>query len=513
MVPDQIARRARRILGSVITAHPEILGLTDWRPLARGGFATVWQARQETLNRLVAVKVDQRTLDADKEQRRFLREAGAAGRMSGHPGIVTVHDAGILADGRPYLVMELCPGGSLTKWLKPDHRPTQEQVREVGIRIADALASAHEHGVLHRDVKPANIMIDSYGNPGLVDFGLAAMPQPGQDLSVTMEALTPAYAPKEVLYQRPPSEFGDVFSLAATLYALLDGKPPRWPDEGSPSLPEIFELQSKPVERLQDVNPQLMNVLMNALADDATARPSAAEFRDQLKAVDLAAAPSERPPIGPPPPTPASPARPERGYRRRRLPLLIGLVAALLAAVVVGGMALGALRQPGGAVTPPAVPPTPTPAASSTEPAPSPSPSPTSPTGLPLPPGFLDCSSLLGEGVFCPTEPECWIQYTSTNDFPAVANPTSCEDLHQNETFAAGRLGYPIRLQSQLQADRFVKRLCRLASVRKVVVGERVEGDWGVEPYPPQLGGPEGFFRCLVTTGENRDSPLEFREP
>ena len=99
--------------------------------------------------------------------------------MSGHPGIVTVHDAGLLPDGRPYLVMELCPGGSLTKWLQPDNRPTQEQVRDIGVKIADALADAHAHGVLHRDVKPANIMIDAYGSPGLADFGLAAMPQPG----------------------------------------------------------------------------------------------------------------------------------------------------------------------------------------------------------------------------------------------------------------------------------------------------------------------------------------------
>ena len=288
----------------MITAHPEIAGLTDWRPLARGGFATVWQARQETLNRLVAVKVDQRTLDSEKEQRRFLREAGAAGRMSGHPGIVTVHDAGLLPDGRPYLVMELCPGGSLTKWLQPGNRPTQEQVRDIGVKIADALADAHAHGVLHRDVKPANIMIDAYGNPGLADFGLAAMPQPGQDISVTMEALTPAYAPKEVLYQRPPSEHGDVFSLAATMYALLDGKPPRWPDEGTPSLPEIFELQRVPIERLPDVHPQLMDVLLGALADDAEQRPTASEFRDQLQAVDFAEEPSVPPPAVPPPPPP-----------------------------------------------------------------------------------------------------------------------------------------------------------------------------------------------------------------
>ena len=103
--------------------------------------------------------------------------------MSGHPGIVTVHDAGILTDNRPYLVMELCEGGSLTKWVKAEERPTAEQVREVGVRIADALSAAHARGVLHRDVKPANILIDSYGHAGLADFGLAAMPDPGNELS------------------------------------------------------------------------------------------------------------------------------------------------------------------------------------------------------------------------------------------------------------------------------------------------------------------------------------------
>ena len=139
----------------------------------------MWQARQEHLDRPVAVKVDHRPLNEDKERRRFLREAGAAGRLSGHPGIVTVHDAGILDDGRPYLVMDLCPGGSLTQWLKPDGRQSQQRIRDVGVRIADALSAAHERGVLHRDVKPANILIDSYGSVGLADFGLAAMPGPG----------------------------------------------------------------------------------------------------------------------------------------------------------------------------------------------------------------------------------------------------------------------------------------------------------------------------------------------
>ena len=93
---------------------PDIPAISEWRPLARGGFSVVWQARQETLDRLVAVKVYQRSLVSESEKRRFQAEARAAGNLSGHPGIVTVYDGGILADGRPYLVMKLCSGGSLT---------------------------------------------------------------------------------------------------------------------------------------------------------------------------------------------------------------------------------------------------------------------------------------------------------------------------------------------------------------------------------------------------------------
>ena len=153
--------------------HPRVRGLSEWRPLARGGRSVVWAARQLTLDRPVAVKVYQRELD-EGDRRRFLREAAAA-RLSDHPGIVTAHDAGILPDDRPYLIMDLCSGGSLTEWLKPENRPSEERVRQVGVRIADALAAVHAGGVLHRDVKPANILIDSFGNPGLADFGLAAV--------------------------------------------------------------------------------------------------------------------------------------------------------------------------------------------------------------------------------------------------------------------------------------------------------------------------------------------------
>ena len=154
--------------------HPHIGGLSEWRPLARGSLAVVWEARQLSLDRPVAVKVYHRELDKS-DRRRFLREAATAGQLSGHPGVVTVHDAGILTDDRPYLIMELCPGGSLTRWLSPENRASEERIRDVGVRIADALAAVHRFGVLHRDVKPANILIDRYGNPGLAGFGLASV--------------------------------------------------------------------------------------------------------------------------------------------------------------------------------------------------------------------------------------------------------------------------------------------------------------------------------------------------
>ena len=252
----------------VAAVPPQISGLRDWRALARGGFATVWEARQESLNRLVAVKVDQRTLDSDSEQRRFLREAAAAGRMSGHPGIVTVHDAGILADDRPYLVMELCRGRLADQVGEGRARgPAAEQVREVGVRIADALAAAHARGVLHRDVKPANILIDSYGHAGLADFGLAALPDPGMELSETMEAITPAYAPPEVFHREPPTEVGDVYSLGATLYALLAGRPPRWPETGTPTIADMLQRHEEPIERIPGVDDEFMDALLGGDGD------------------------------------------------------------------------------------------------------------------------------------------------------------------------------------------------------------------------------------------------------
>ena len=262
--------------------HPNIRGLSGWKPLARGGFTLVWEARQDLLARVVAVKVYQRGLAEDVYDM-FAREAGVVGRLSDHPGVITAYDAGLLPDGRPYVVMELCPGGSLTQWLQPKELRSEDEIRWMGIRVADALAAVHARGVLHRDVKPANILIDSFGSPRLADFGLAAVAG-AEPSAADVLKLTPAYAPPEAFAKSAATEFGDVYSLAATLYALLAGAPPRGLQNGS-GLQDAVEITAHPITPIPGVNWFLMDVLMAALSSDPADRPSAADLRDRLSGV------------------------------------------------------------------------------------------------------------------------------------------------------------------------------------------------------------------------------------
>ena len=259
------------------------------------------------------VKVYRLELD-EGHRRRYFREAAAAGRLSDHLGIVTAHGAGILPDDRPYLIMELCPGGSLAQWLRPENRPSDEQVRQVGVRIADALAAVHACGVLHRDVRPANILIDNFGNPRLADFGLAAVAG-AEAAAADGMGTTPAYAPPESFGTQWVTPSGDVFSLAATLYALLAGRPPRHLGTAV-TLEQMLEIARKPIDPLPGVNWHLMDVLMAALSSDPAARPTAARFRDQL--ADLSAAQV------------ASVEAPRRGRRRESI---LALAAAMVTVV------------------------------------------------------------------------------------------------------------------------------------------------------------------------------------
>jgi hypothetical protein len=262
---------------------PRIPGLSDLRPLGAGGFATVYRAHQAQLGRDVAVKIDNRVLVDERDRRRFLREAHAAAKLSGHPHVVGVHDANITAQGTPYMVMELCTGGSLADQLDERGPLHHEQVRDLGIKLADALAAAHQEGVLHRDIKPGNILVDRYGTPKLADFGLAALLDAQGGSTVTRDALSPSYAPPEAFAMAEPTPQADVYSLAATLYTLLAGKPPRpvpWPIT---SFDQLGEILRRPVAAVNGVPPALHEILARALHPDANLRtPSAAQLRDEL---------------------------------------------------------------------------------------------------------------------------------------------------------------------------------------------------------------------------------------
>ena len=265
----------------------DIPGHTVIGVLGSGGFATVYRTWQVAVGRETAVKVDSRALHSERDQRRFFREVTAAGRLSGHPHVIDVYDAGTLLDGRPYMVMELCPAGSLNDELRRNGPLTPAAACQIGVNLADALAAAHELGILHRDLKPANILINRYGVVGIADFGLASIIAASGEQSVSRDALTPAYAPPESFRGDEPSPAADVYSMAATLYALMAGRPPRFPASGeSPGMAAILALHGRPVEDIPGVPGRMTDILRACLAADPSRRlPSAALLRDELAAV------------------------------------------------------------------------------------------------------------------------------------------------------------------------------------------------------------------------------------
>ena len=302
-----------------MVSAPDIPGYQVGGILGSGGFATVYRCWQRTVGREVAVKVDNRVLLSERDRRRFVREVTAAGRLSGHPHVIDVYDAGTLADGRPYLVMELCPAGSLHDALHQSGPMSPAQVRDIGIRISDALAAAHAAGVLHRDIKPANILVNRYGLVCLSDFGLASIMAAGGGQSMSRDALTPAFASPETFRGEEPTVAADIYSLAATLYALLAGRPPRFPaGPKEPGIATIIALHDQPVDDVPGTPPGLMAILRRALAADPAARPpGAAALRDALAALTArpgiaqgAGAPAPRVPVPPAPPTPPAHSAP-----------------------------------------------------------------------------------------------------------------------------------------------------------------------------------------------------------
>ncbi|MEV4536853.1 serine/threonine-protein kinase [Asanoa sp. NPDC049518] len=477
---------------------PVVPGLTDLSVFARGGYATVYRATQASVGREVAVKVENRTLDTERDQRRFLREARAAGRMSSHPHVVDLFDAGVTESRHPYLIMELCDGSYLER-MKSSPLSAAES-RDVGVKIADALADAHQLGVLHRDVKPANILYSRFNEPALADFGLAVLAEV-RDSSVTLEVLTPAYAAPEMFRHSEPSPAVDVYALCATLYAIMRGKPPRWRDDRDPSLLTLMEMFAEQIPDLPGVPPAYLDLLRRGMANDPAARPSAEELRDLLAGLSMDSFGPARPVSGarvsgspvsggpsvyvsrsytpqvPPQPAdsgddhPTVSGTPRRGRRRWWLGGL-GMVTLL----AVGGLTSWyAASRPD---TDPVDPPTPT-------------------SSVRLDGQALrGCVVPLPSGGACPGDLECY-----ADDVERVP----CGDVHTWEVFAVGEVPPSVTTvdRQSLRADPTVQEVCGRSTFASVTLLMSTQG-WKLDVLPPDaaaLASGDRTYRCLAGRG------------
>ncbi|MFE2246111.1 serine/threonine-protein kinase [Streptomyces lavendulae] len=197
--------------------------------VGRGGMGRVWRGRDETLGREVAVKQVTLPDGVDDEQRevllrRVVREARAAARLN-HPGIVTVHDV-VEHEGAPVIVMEYVTGPSLAAAVAADGALPVRRVAEIGVLMLRALRKAHDAGIVHRDLKPDNVLLMD-DRVIITDFGIAHLSDATTALTHTGTLLgTPAYMPPEQLEGGPPAPAGDLWSLGATLYCAVEGRPP-----------------------------------------------------------------------------------------------------------------------------------------------------------------------------------------------------------------------------------------------------------------------------------------------
>lgn len=269
---------------------PTVAGYRDLEVIGRGGFAVVYRATDDARNRTVAIKVLTLGIDDPVARSLFDREARGAGSLSDHPHIVTLYDSGFLGDGRPYLAMEHCPHGSVGSRLALVGPVAVADVLELGVKMAGALETAHRRGILHRDVKPENILITQYHEPALCDFGIASLADRNEGLT-TLHAMTPTFAAPEVLDRGAASAASDIYSLAATLYRLLAGRAPFGSVTTEGLLRYLTTVLTEPVPPLDrsDVPAVLEGALLGAMSKSPDDRPPSAEaFGRRLQEIQRA---------------------------------------------------------------------------------------------------------------------------------------------------------------------------------------------------------------------------------
>ncbi|WP_329147327.1 serine/threonine protein kinase [Streptomyces niveus] len=319
--------------------------------LGRGGMGTVWRAVDETLGRTVAVKELRfpTSIDEDEKRRlitRTLREAKAIARIRNN-GAVTVYDV-VDEDDRPWIVMELIEGKSLAEVVREDGILTPKRAAEVGLAVLDVLRSAHREGILHRDVKPSNVLISEDGRVVLTDFGIAQVEGDPSVTSTGMLVGAPSYISPERARGKKPGPAADLWSLGGLIYASVEGCPPY--DKGS-AIATLTAVMTEPLDPPKNAG-ALEEVIYGLLAKDPALRLDDAGARALLQDVIDTPDPSELPEpaadatrVVALPPIPPEPAPRTKGRTRE----------AAASASVAGAGAAGAAGT-ATAAAPPSVP-------------------------------------------------------------------------------------------------------------------------------------------------------------
>jgi serine/threonine protein kinase len=263
-------------------------GFRDVEPIGQGAFAQVYRATDEYTGQPVALKILNVEASKRLDTAAFDLEARALGTVNDHPNIVTLYRAVARPHHAPMLVMELCQGSLADELYRNGPLPVQ-QVVAIGVKLCGALETAHRAGILHRDLKPQNLLITRYGEPALADFGVAALRDAAAGSSSPLSGLTLLHAAPEVILGHQASPASDVYGLVSTLYELLGGHAPHFitADEDPAVVQRRVLNDPPPALQAPDVTRRLADLVTQALGKTPDGRPSSAkDLAQQLRLVE-----------------------------------------------------------------------------------------------------------------------------------------------------------------------------------------------------------------------------------
>ncbi|WP_027499718.1 protein kinase domain-containing protein [Rhodococcus sp. UNC363MFTsu5.1] len=285
-MPDTGPFETQRDVTPSVTSELRADGFDNAREIGRGGFGVVYRCTQTSLDRTVAVKV--LTNDFSEENReRFLREQRAMGRLTGHPNIVNVLQVGVTDSGQPFIVMPYHSQGSLDTRIRQHGPLPVEEVLRLGVKLAGALEAAHGQGIVHRDVKPANILLTDYGEPALTDFGIAHI-SGGFETATGLVTGSPAFTAPEVLGGAASSPASDIYGLGATLFCALTGHAAFERHSGEQLVAQFIRITTESIPNLRDqgLSDDVATVIERAMSGRPEDRqPSAAALGEHLRKI------------------------------------------------------------------------------------------------------------------------------------------------------------------------------------------------------------------------------------